>query len=106
MPSPEQRHDRARNEGLLGRVRDRSFRLGVIGLGYVGLPLALAVGAGANARHSIGTGIIGGMIGETTLAMLYVPLFFYLFDRLKERGETAPPPAAAPPVAARPTEAD
>ena len=26
------------------------------------LPLALAMGAGANARHSIGTGIIGGMI--------------------------------------------
>jgi multidrug efflux pump len=34
------------------------------------LPLAIAVGAGANARHSIGTGIIGGMLGETTLAML------------------------------------
>jgi multidrug efflux pump len=51
------------------------------------LPLARATGAGANARHSIGTGIIGGMIGEATLAMLYVPLFFYLFDRLKERSE-------------------
>jgi multidrug efflux pump len=51
------------------------------------LPLALAMGAGANARHSIGTGIIGGMIGETTLAMLYVPLFFYLFDQLTERLE-------------------
>ncbi|HPJ96777.1 MAG TPA: efflux RND transporter permease subunit, partial [Syntrophales bacterium] len=49
------------------------------------LPLAIAMGAGANARHSIGTGIIGGMIGETTLAMLYVPLFFYLFDQLHER---------------------
>jgi multidrug efflux pump len=49
------------------------------------LPLAIATGAGANARHSIGTGIIGGMIGETTLAMLYVPLFFYLFDGLAER---------------------
>jgi multidrug efflux pump len=42
------------------------------------------VGAGANARHSIGTGIIGGMLGETTLAMLYVPLFFYIFDRCGE----------------------
>jgi multidrug efflux pump len=51
------------------------------------LPLALATGAGANARHSIGTGIIGGMIGEATLAMLYVPLFFYLFDRLAERNK-------------------
>jgi multidrug efflux pump len=52
------------------------------------LPLAIATGAGANARHSIGTGIIGGMIGEATLAMLYVPLFFYLFDRLSERSES------------------
>ena len=72
------------------------------------LPLALAVGAGANARHSIGTGIIGGMLGETTLAMLYVPLLFYLFDRMKEgRGDerkaqpepgagTGTPPSAAP----------
>ena len=51
------------------------------------LPLAIALGAGANARHSIGTGIIGGMIGETTLAMLYVPLFFYIFDRLAERSD-------------------
>jgi multidrug efflux pump len=49
------------------------------------LPLAVATGVGANSRHSIGTGIIGGMLGETTLAMLYVPLFFYLFERLTER---------------------
>jgi multidrug efflux pump len=51
------------------------------------LPLALASGAGANARHSIGTGIMGGMIGEATLAMMYVPLFFYLFDNLTERNK-------------------
>ena len=51
------------------------------------LPLAIATGAGANARHSIGTGIMGGMIGETTLAMLYVPLFFYIFDNLAERSK-------------------
>ena len=58
------------------------------------LPLAIATGAGANARHSIGTGIIGGMIGETTLAMLYVPLFFYIFDRWAEKsGKKEPVPA-------------
>jgi multidrug efflux pump len=71
------------------------------------LPLAIATGAGANARHSIGTGIMGGMIGEATLAMLYVPLFFYIFDRLSERSEAkkeakakqdAPPPAALGPA--------
>ena len=63
------------------------------------LPLALATGAGANARHSIGTGIMGGMIGETTLAMLYVPLFFYLFDRFAERGKKETPiPEESPPA--------
>ncbi len=58
------------------------------------LPLALATGAGANARHSIGTGIMGGMIGEATLAMIYVPLFFYIFDRLSERSPAKKEPAA------------
>ncbi len=61
------------------------------------LPLAVAMGVGANSRHSIGTGIIGGMIGETTLAMLYVPLFFYIFESLTERlaqrkGKPSPEP--------------
>jgi multidrug efflux pump len=65
------------------------------------LPLAIATGAGANARHSIGTGIMGGMIGEATLAMLYVPLFFYIFDEWAERSkkkkqEASPPPEPAP----------
>ncbi|MCG3194193.1 MAG: Efflux pump membrane transporter BepE [Thermoanaerobaculia bacterium] len=64
------------------------------------LPLAIAVGAGANARHSIGTGIIGGMLGETTLAMLYVPLFFYLFEKLAERSKSKKEPAPEPHPAA------
>ena len=78
------------------------------------LPLAIATGTGANARHSIGTGIIGGMIGETTLAMLYVPLFFYIFDKLSEWSEKRKqagkhaegPPAAEIEVAATPQKGD
>jgi multidrug efflux pump len=66
------------------------------------LPLAVAMGVGANSRHSIGTGIIGGMLGETTLAMLYVPLFFYIFESLSERlsrgkKKHAPPAEAGQP---------
>ncbi|MBP6775637.1 MAG: multidrug efflux RND transporter permease subunit [Piscinibacter sp.] len=72
---------------LAGEQRLRPIIMTSLAFAVGCLPLALAVGAGANARHSIGTGIIGGMIGETTLAMLYVPLFFYLFDRLSERGK-------------------
>ncbi len=66
------------------------------------LPLAIATGAGANARHSIGTGIMGGMIGEATLAMLYVPLFFYIFDRLAERKKKKAPAAEGVPPDAHP----
>ncbi|HFQ92171.1 MAG TPA: hydrophobe/amphiphile efflux-1 family RND transporter, partial [Chromatiales bacterium] len=49
------------------------------------MPLVLASGAGAAARHSIGTGIIGGMIGATTLALFFVPLFYYLIISAKQR---------------------
>ena len=39
-------------------------------------PLALSVGAGAGSRHSIGTGVIGGMLAATFIAVLFIPLFF------------------------------
>jgi len=82
---------------LAGEQRLRPIIMTSLAFAMGSLPLALAMGAGANARHSIGTGIIGGMIGETTLAMLYVPLLFYLFDRFAERGKKEAPPAAAAP---------
>ena len=43
------------------------------------LPLVLANDAGANAQHSVGTGIIGGMLGSTLIATLFVPLLFITF---------------------------
>ncbi len=46
------------------------------------LPLAISTGAGAGARHSVGTGVMGGMIAATLLAVFHVPLFFkVLYDR-------------------------
>ncbi|ATA19206.1 multidrug efflux pump [Gibbsiella quercinecans] len=42
------------------------------------VPLALATGAGANSRIAIGTGIIGGTLTATLLAIFFVPLFFVL----------------------------
>ncbi len=78
---------------LAGEMRLRPIIMTSLAFVFGVLPLAIAVGAGANARHSIGTGIIGGMIGETTLAMLYVPLFFYIFDRWSEKFEKKKPPS-------------
>jgi multidrug efflux pump subunit AcrB len=39
-------------------------------------PLAVSSGAGAASRHSIGTGVIGGMLAATFIATLFVPVFF------------------------------
>ena len=75
---------------LAGEQRLRPIIMTSLAFAAGCLPMALAMGAGANARHSIGTGIIGGMIGETTLAMLYVPLLFYLFDNFAERKNKGP----------------
>jgi len=46
------------------------------------LPLAISTGAGANSRIAIGTGIIGGTVSATLLAIFLVPLFFVLVRRL------------------------
>jgi len=48
-------------------------------------PLMLADGAGAASRHSIGTGVFGGMLAATFLAIFFVPLFFVLVEKLSRR---------------------
>ena len=48
-----------------------AFTLGVV-------PLAISTGAGAGARVAVGTGVMGGMIAATVLAIFFVPLFFVL----------------------------
>ena len=55
------------------------------------MPLAISSGAGSASRHSIGTGVIGGMIAATVVAILFVPLFF----RLLTRDKAAKPEAEA-----------
>ncbi|HEP6273622.1 TPA: efflux RND transporter permease subunit [Burkholderia vietnamiensis] len=51
------------------------------------LPLVISTGAGAGARHAIGTGVTGGMIAATVLAIFFVPVFFVVVRRLfKEHG--------------------
>ncbi|MDO5674960.1 MAG: efflux RND transporter permease subunit [bacterium] len=45
------------------------------------LPLAISTGAGANARHAIGTGVVGGMLSATFLAIVFVPIFYVVVVR-------------------------
>ena len=46
------------------------------------LPMAISTGAGANARHAIGTGVIGGMFFATFLGLLLIPVFFVAVRRV------------------------
>jgi multidrug efflux pump len=46
------------------------------------LPLAISHGAGANGRHAIGTGVMGGMIAATVLAVFFVPIFYVVIRRI------------------------
>jgi hydrophobe/amphiphile efflux-1 (HAE1) family protein len=41
------------------------------------LPLVLSTGAGASSRHSIGTGVFGGMLISTFIVVVFVPIFYY-----------------------------
>jgi len=49
------------------------------------VPLAISTGAGSASRHSIGTGVIGGMLGATLLAIFVIPMFFMLVESLAEK---------------------
>ncbi|MFZ2466968.1 MAG: efflux RND transporter permease subunit [Parvibaculum sedimenti] len=49
------------------------------------LPLAVSSGAGSGSQHSVGTGVVGGTLSATFLAIFFVPLFYVLVTRLFER---------------------
>ncbi|MDZ4075915.1 MAG: efflux RND transporter permease subunit, partial [Hylemonella sp.] len=58
------------------------------------LPLAISSGAGAQSRHAIGTGVMGGMIAATVLAIFLVPVFYLVVSRFfpghsRQRGASA-----------------
>ncbi|VWC69362.1 multidrug efflux RND transporter permease subunit [Burkholderia lata] len=69
-----------------------AFILGVV-------PLAIALGASANSRHSIGTGVIGGMLGATAIAVFFIPMFYYLLEAMssRSRGQALPPSSESGP---------
>ena len=66
-----------------------AFIMGVV-------PLAISSGAGANARHAIGTGVIGGMLFATLLGLLLIPVFYVVVRRmLGDKLDQPAPPASA-----------
>ena len=75
------------------------------------LPLALSTGAGSASQRAIGTGVMGGMITATVLAVFFVPVFYVVVRRLLPVTHVAPhsqtiappkPPAPAAPALPKP----
>jgi multidrug efflux pump len=57
------------------------------------IPLAIASGASAASRQSLGTGVIGGMLGATLIAIFFIPMFFWGFETLGDRAAARKPSA-------------
>src|SRR4051812_11421416 len=72
------------------RLRFRPILMTSLAFIFGVLPLAISTGAGAGARRSVGTGVMGGMIAATFLAIFFVPMFFKILAtrRLREARTT------------------
>lgn len=75
------------------RLRLRPILMTSLAFFFGVLPMALSKGAGSGAQNAIGTGVAGGMISGTLLAIFFVPVFFVVVRKLfpaKERAAAAP----------------
>jgi multidrug efflux pump len=90
---------RSLREGVIEAARLRLRPILMTSLAFIlgVLPLAVSTGPGANARHAIGTGVIGGMLFATFLGLLLIPVFYVAMRRmLGDRLDPADPGKSAP----------
>src|SRR3546814_6897761 len=81
------------------RLRFRPIIMTSLAFSFGVLPLAIATGASAASQNAIGTGVLGGMISATVLAIFFVPVFFVVVMKLFDRPTKAPQGAAGPTAA-------
>ncbi|EMQ2846677.1 efflux RND transporter permease subunit [Proteus mirabilis] len=67
------------------RMRLRPIIMTSLAFTFGVLPMALASGAGQGSQHSVATGVIGGMLASTFLAIFFVPLFYFFVVKLFSR---------------------
>jgi len=80
------------------RTRFRPILMTSFAFGLGVVPLVLATGAGAVSRISLGLSVLSGIIASTCLAVLFVPSFFAVLQKLEER-KAAKKAQPAPPAA-------
>jgi hydrophobe/amphiphile efflux-1 (HAE1) family protein len=67
------------------RARLRAIVMTSLAFGLGCVPLAIASGPGANSLRAIGTGVIGGIMASTFIAIFFAPLFFWMLESLSAR---------------------
>jgi multidrug efflux pump len=85
-------------DSAMNAARDRLRPIVMTSLAFIlgCVPLAIAMGVAANSKHSIGTGVIGGMLGATAIAVFFIPMFYYVIEGLSEKLGRKKPATAAP----------
>jgi HAE1 family hydrophobic/amphiphilic exporter-1 len=101
----EEGHTRFEAAVSAARTRLRPILMTSFAFIFGVLPLATAVGAGAEMRQSLGTAVFAGMLGVTMFGLLFTPTFYVVVRAISERlnrfkGKT-PPGAKEPPYAAK-----
>ncbi len=74
-------------------LRFRAILMTSLAFGLGCVPLAIASGPGANSLRAIGTGVIGGILASTLVAIFFAPLFFWMLESMSQK--FARKPAAA-----------
>ncbi len=72
------------------RLRFRPILMTSLAFIFGALPLMFAGGAGANSRHSLGTGVVGGMTVATALGVFFIPVLYVLVSGRDRRRPTPP----------------
>jgi hydrophobe/amphiphile efflux-1 (HAE1) family protein len=70
------------------RLRFRPILMTSLAFIFGALPLVFAAGAGANSRHSLGTGVVGGMTMATALGVFFIPVLYVLVAGIGGRRAT------------------
>ena len=75
------------------RLRLRPILMTSLAFTFGVLPMAISTGAGAAAQNAIGTGVVGGMLTATFIAIFYIPLSFVLVSQMFRKKAQEPLPA-------------
>jgi HAE1 family hydrophobic/amphiphilic exporter-1 len=93
----EERRDGASPEEAIHKacmVRFRPIMMTTMAALLGTLPIALGIGAGAEARQPLGLAVVGGLLFSQLLTLYVTPVFYVVLEKLRSRGRSRVPQPA------------